>query len=341
VTVPPNATGTITHDGVTSSSNSQTSDEMRESLGITPPADTDATETFTEAPATDVAAEPVVETTPPAQAAKPVKKDPQKRIDQVVYEREEAKREAARIKAESQREIGSLREEMQRELAELKRMARPAQEQARPEPQGDPEPDPANTEKYPDGQFDRKYLKDQARWEARQEFAEQQRAYSERQQAEHRERQQFERQSNEQARIQKLSTRMQSAFHASPDLQAKLETVAMTRPMWDVVLESDAPDQLLAYMADHSEEAERIASLPPLHAFRALSRIEYQLESAAALTGSAPVKPKTAAHAPISPVSGSQSAPKSGPPDPKTCTQEEFDAYYNAEEKADRLAGRR
>lgn len=336
---PPNATGTVTHEGVTVSSNSQTADEIRATLDI--PISEPATETA-EAPAADAvaappASEPAADQKQP-QAVKPAKKDPQKRIDQVVYEREEAKREAARMKSESERQIGSLREEFQRELAELKRMARP--EPPKAEPQGDPEPDPANTEKYPDGQFDRKYLKDQARWEARQEFADQQKAYSERQQADQAQRQQAERETHERTRIQKLGQRMQSAFQTNPDLQAKLETVAMTRPMWDVVIESAIPDQLLAYMADHSEEAERLSSLPPLHAFRELSRIEYQLEQAAALTGAAPAKPKTSAHPPVSPVSGSHSAPKSGEPDPATCTQEEFDAYWNAQERQSRGASR-
>jgi hypothetical protein len=337
VNAPPNATGTVTHEGVTVSSNSQTADEIRTTLDI--PVSEPAPET-TEAPAADAVVEPPASEspTPQPQNTKPAKKDPQKRIDQVVYEREEAKREAARIKSESERQIGSLREEFQRELAELKRMARP-QEPPKAEPQGDPEPDPTNTEKYPDGQFDRKYLKDQARWEARQEFAEQQRAHSERQQAEQAQRQQFERETHERTRIQKLGARMQSAFQANPDLQAKLETVAMSRPMWDVVIESAIPDQLLAYMADHSEDAERLSSLPPLHAFRELSRIEYQLEQAAAITGSAP-RPKTAAHPPVSPVSGSHSAPSSsGEPGPDA-SYEEHKAYWNQRELEERT-GRR
>lgn len=324
---PPNVTGSVTHDGVESSSNSLTADQIRDSLGLT----TDPASP--ELPTESTPAEPVTETvtSTPTEPAKPKKKDPQARIDQVVYEREEAKREAAKREADHQREIGSLREEMQRELAELRRMARP--EPKTPEPQGDPEPNPEDTATYPDGQFDRKYLKDQARWEARQEFQAQQTAFQQRQQQEQSQRQQVERDQSERGRIQKLSQRMTSAFQTHPDLQAKLEGVSMTRPMWDVVMESEVPDQILAYMADHSEEAERIASLPPLHAFRALSRIEYQLESAAALTGTAPAKPTTSAHPPVSPVGGSHASPKGGPPDPNTCTQEEFDAYWNAEEK--------
>lgn len=35
--------------------------------------------------------------------------------------------------------------------------------------QADPEPDPADTTKYPEGQFDRAFIRDQARWAARQE----------------------------------------------------------------------------------------------------------------------------------------------------------------------------
>lgn len=330
------------------SSNHQTADEMKAALGIEAPAE--ETPTSEEAPAADAVAEPPAQpsTETPAQTAKPAvekaKKNPQERIDKVVYEREEARREAARERAareSSERKIEELRAEWRREFETLKQDRAKPQDKPAADPNTDPEPDYTNTEVYPDGQFDRKYLKDQARWEARQEFKEQQRVASERYQAEQRERAQYERQQQEHQRITTFATKVEGVLREQPELRARIENVAMSRPMWDVVLDSNSPHQLLAYMADHPEEAARINSLPPLHAFKAMSRLEFELDQAAAVTGSAPAKPKTSAHPPVSPVSGSHAAPASGPPDPNTCTQEEFDAYWNAQEKSQRQASRR
>lgn len=342
---PHGATGAIQHEGIQIASNTQTADEMRETLGIEAPEPTETAEgesapAETTAPASD----------PPPADAKSAVSDPPKqdlkkreRYEALDKERHDLRRENERLKAERQREqseIGTLRQEFQRELAELKRMARPAEAPKAEQPQTDAEPDPTDLTKYPDGQFDRKYLKDQARWEARQEFTSLQQQAAERYHAEQAQRQQFEREQAERSRIQNLGKKMQQAFTSQPDLQMKLETVALTRPMWDVVLESDRPDQILAYMADHPEKAEEIASLPPLHAFRALSRIEYELDAAAQITGSAaPGKPKTSAHPPVSPVSGSHSAPAGGPPGPNATVEEHF-AYYDRLEAEQRKARR-
>ena len=337
---PSNAVGSVTFEGVTTTSNSQTNDEIRSSLGIEAPAEPESPASdVVEAPASDAVAEPPAETAPASKPeAKPVekaRKDPQKRIDQLTYEREEAKREAARVQQAAQREIQELRDELRRELADLRK---PAQPEQRAEPQGDPEPDFTDAAKYPDAQFDRKYLKDQARWEARQEFQDQQRAYAERQQVETRERQQFERQQAERNRIGTFTQKMQGVFAEHPELQAQLENVALSRPMWDAVLESAYPDQLLTHLVNTPETLDRILALPPLHAHRAMNRLEFELEKAASLTGTAPA-PKTTAHPPVTPVSGSHGAPSSGPPGPDA-SYEEHKAYYNQQEQAERMARR-
>lgn len=336
---PSNAVGSVTHEGVTTTSNHQTADEIRTTLGIAPADSEPPASESVEAPASDAVAEPPAETAPASKPdAKPVeksKKDPQKRIDQLTYEREEAKREVARREQEHQREIQALREDMRREFDSLRK---PAQPEPTQEPQGDPEPDPGDVSKYPDGQFDRKYLKDQARWEARQEFQEQQRAFAESQQAEQRQRQQFESQNAEQQRLGKFAQKMQTVFAANPALQAQLENAALTRPMWDAVLESAIPDQILTHLVNTPETLDQILALPPLHAHRAMVRLEYELEKAASLTGSAPA-PKTTAHPPVTPVSGSHGAPSSGPPGPDA-SYEEHKAYWNQQEQQERMARR-
>lgn len=61
----------------------------------------------------------------------------------------------------------------------------------------------------------------------------------------------------------------------------------------------------------------------------------------AADTGSAPKRPSTNAHPPINPVVGSQPKAKTGPPDPETSSQEEYDAYWNDQEREAKRSGRR
>ena len=342
---PLNATGTVTHEGVTSSSNTMTADEMRSSLGIAP-AEPEVPDTPDEAPPADAVAEPQPDAAPdaakpaqPAPEAKKAKKDPQARIDEVVRQREETKRAAAAREAEYQRELRDTREEFRREIEALKRGSAPKpQEPAKQAEPGsdDPEPDVADTSKYPDGQFDRKYLKDQARWEARQEFREQQQAQEQRYRHETQQRQQFERQQKERERIGSFAQRMEQTFAQNPDLRGQLEHAALSRPMWDAVLESAIPDQLLSHLVNTPEELNRILALEPLHAYRAMTRLEVELEKAAAVTGSAPAKPKTSAHAPISPVSGSHTAPASAEPG-LDAPYEEWAAYQNKLERESRV----
>ncbi len=120
--------------------------------------------------------------------------------------------------------------------------------------------------------------------------------------------------------------------------------IEITRPMADAIIESDAPQTLIAHLLAHPDEVDRIAALEsPLKQFRALARLDAQLEPPATAGASgAPVsKPKTAAQPPISPVGGSTAIPSGGEPDPKTCTQEEWDAYWNKIERDARAGGRR
>jgi len=132
---------------------------------------------------------------------------------------------------------------------------------------------------------------------------------------------------------------------ANPDLEAQMaaSNIEITRPMADAIIESDTPHTLIAHLLANPAEVDRIVALSPLQQFRALARLDAQLETPASsgASGSPVSKPKTAAQPPISPVSGSHPAPTGGAPDPATCSQEEWDAYYNAQEKEARKSGRR
>lgn len=335
--------GSVTHEGVTYSSNTQTDDQIRASLGVETPAEPEIpAESATQADDTSATGDqPIVKTDQPVseerpQQAKP-RKDPQARIDKITFEREEARREAARVRAESQQEIARVRAEFQAQIDALKPKEAPQAKQ----PATDAAPKLEDFADQPDpyvawieAKFEHRLKaeftsREQAAEKARQEHDTQQR--------------QFAREQSERERLQTFGQKIAKAVEANPELQAAFDAAGdlpISRPMADALIESDAPERVMAYLAQHPEDCVRISQMPPLHAFREVTRLDARLDTAAA-PGPAPVKPKTQAHAPISPVGGSHAAPSNGPPDPKTCTQEEFDAYWNQEEQTARRAGRR
>lgn len=341
-------TGSVTHEGVTTSSNHMSADEIRSSLGLPSPDDTPDETAETALPETPAAsATPVADTATPerlptlttdqraSEAPTPKKKNPQARIDAVVREREDARREAVRVREESQAELARVRAEFQAQIDALQPKENPAPP---PVPEGEPkledfadQPDPYAAHVRALAKYDLKQ-----EMQAREQAAERARSEHETQQR------QFAQEQQERERLASFGQKIAKAIEANPDLQAVFDAVGdlpISRPMADAMMESDAPERIAVYFQHHPEEAERIAALPAKSAFSAIVRLDARLDTAA--PGSAPVKPKSQAHAPISPVGGAQAAPKSGPPDPHTCTQEEFDAYWNQLERDQRLAGRR
>lgn len=88
-----------------------------------------------------------------------------------------------------------------------------------------------------------------------------------------------------------------------------LATLEMTRPIMDVIKESDDPAPLLLYFARHPEEHARIAHLEPPRQLLALGRLSAHLSDEGANTGSpTPTPPVTSARPPIRPVGATRSA---------------------------------
>ncbi len=190
-------------------------------------------------------------------------------------------------------------------------------------------------------------MREQARNDIKAELAADKQRDAEAKQKAYQEQTAKERETTEQTRIAAFGARMEAALMAQPELQSRMETAGpefyMTKAMGDGFIESDQPERLIAYLLDHPEEHQTILAMTSgLQQFRAIARIDARLETPATTeTSGHPVKSKSAANPPITPVGGGHAAPSSGPPDPKTCTQEEYEAYWNAVEKADRLAGAR
>ena len=89
-----------------------------------------------------------------------------RRIKAVLEDR--GKERAEKERERSEKEFWKRRaEELERGTAQPRQETKP-QTQAQPNAD-DPEPDPANLEKYPEGQFDRAFIRDMGRWAARQE----------------------------------------------------------------------------------------------------------------------------------------------------------------------------
>lgn len=335
-------TGTVQHDGVRYDSNSLDSEQMRSVLEI-PAADAPAdpppdlpTDSPTATPDAPISDAPPADASP-ASAQPKAKKNPQERIDRITYEREEAKREAARerqAREEAERRYGGEFQSLRAELEALKRGAQP-----KAAPAEDAEPKLEEFADQPDPYA--AWMRATARYDARQEWKAAQQQAQAAYQRDQQERQHLEKQHAEHQRLHGWTQRMEAAFAKAPDMRDQIENMAvLPRPMMDVIIDSAIPDQILTHLMHHPEEQARIQGLKPLHQFREMARIEYQLEQAASLvTGSAPpAKPKTTAHPPVSPVSGSHAAPKGGEPGPDA-SYEEHREYWNKVEAEQR--GRR
>lgn len=232
------------------------------------------------------------------------KKSAQRRIDEAIYQREEARRELAAVREQ---------------LAAYQRQQAAPQGSSAAGPYAsggaaDPQPDPSDASRYPDGVWDQRFQADMARWGARQEVRafQQQQLQARAQQAvatEH------------QAIAQEFATRMEQA---GPDVVTslaphvkELRPLMSLRPgeqptgetaMADALLTSEQPARLAQYLSDHPDDFRRIAALHPTLAMREIGRLEARLD-AAPHAGSVSQAPSISqAKPPIQPVGRSVSS---------------------------------
>lgn len=113
-----------------------------------------------------------------------------------------------------------------------------------------------------------------------------------------------------------------------------LDHVHAGTPVGDTIMESEVGAELADYLAEHPDEAERIARLAPVSALRALGKLEASLEPTHA---SAPAQPaaKTVTTAPAIP--HTLAARSADPADPVRAAVERGD-YSAFEAEANRLA---
>lgn len=222
-----------------------------------------------------------------AEKAKPIIEAKSKTDDDEPAEEGNRPGEKARTLSRRQQDINdSIRSAVEPLHAEIKRLQSQLNpDGANPKPRAaveDLEPDPANTEKYPDGQFDRSYLKDIAAWQTRQTLKE------------HDTRQSAGRQHDSAvqavvARGKEHRQKFDAAFQADPTLKDKIDpSLGQLHPSVDLLpgqeqtfghviadwlYETDHPVALAVYLSDKAEQ-HRLASLPPLQFIREQGRIE-------------------------------------------------------------------
>lgn len=173
--------------------------------------------------------------------AKP-KKTAQERIDELTRARREAEREA----------------EHWRTLAMQTR-----QPEAKPEPpKGDAEPDPSQ---YEYGESDLRYVKDLARYEARQEFRKQAEEEAAARHARELEQGYAQR---ERAAAEKYDDFERTVYRSQWDC---------TPVMADAIKSSEAGPEVAYHLAKNPTEARRIAALSPIAQVRELTRLEVKL----------------------------------------------------------------
>lgn len=197
----------------------------------------------------------------------PKKKTVQDRINELVREREEAKREG-------DRKLEELRKEFEAKLAGLN-----PKEEAKPAEANEPTPDDLNddgTPKYDLGEFDPKYIRDLTRFTLEQERA---RINSE----SAKESEQAEQTKAQQEMVQAWNTKVESAVTQYPDFMEKGQQLVNSFSGLDesygmyltnLLMSMDKGPEVLYYLSNHPDEASQIVNSGAQRATLALGRIE-------------------------------------------------------------------
>jgi hypothetical protein len=276
----------------------------------------------------------------PAEAveAKPADKkprnDPQARIDQIVKEREDARREAAKYKAELD-------------------AARAPREAPKPVA-ADAAPDANDTAKYPGGEYDPKYLDDRSRFVAVEAIRAEQAAAHVQAEDTRKERefdtkaQSFVKRASEASAIESIDRRLLSGKPLSlltskdragiaklpPQEQSDLGFICFLADQWN---RSEHDVALVKYLSDPAV-FQRLATLPPDQVIWELARVEAGLAAAPHkdVRGSAPKPSASQANPPIKPLGATSHAVA----DDDGSEDESLDKFISRENAKDRKSGR-
>jgi len=173
---------------------------------------------------------------------------------------------------------------------------------------------------------DRKYLIDQAKYELKQESA-QERQQEQRQMTVAQQTKQFQDRLAEEAKLDPDLVTIASTFHI-PGHPNFIPILATSREVQDAVRESEVGPQLLRYFANNKVQAAKLATMSPMSAVREIGKIEASIINKPA----PPARHVSQAPAPVKPLGQSGSL--------ETDDDELPMSEYLAREKAKRLSGR-
>lgn len=328
----------VTTDGITVESNTATEAEMRTSLGVDTPAEESKAAPVEDAP---IPANETVEQKAArerdaqgrfakGEAEKKSVKPAQPRIDQLTWEREEARRESA---------------DLRRRLEALEQSRQPEKREAlAPQRVTDPADAEPTEDKFEDYQ---KFLDAHARWSARDEIR-QERAATQRTDAASR------RQQETHQVFSGYAERIQAAAKADPEFFAKLspEVLALTplelldrsaRPgplnaLASEITKSTIPDKLLQHFTDHPDDLRRFEALHPREFLREFVRLETRLDTAPAPASVSTMPSVSQAKPPVKAVTASPVVGDQPPGD--DADDEAHRAYWNRRDLAERTKRR-
>jgi hypothetical protein len=245
---------------------------------------------------------------PKSRQRTPKVKKAKARIDKIVWEREEARKEVAQLRQQLEALQPAATETPASRPADAASSPAPPAEASEKTTPTNPEPKEADYSEYGD------FVAAKARWAAREEL-------TEALQAVHQQQQQSEQQHRHQERAASFAKKMEEGGNGDPEFLATIQPEILNlRPAMslqegeaptgataiaDLLLDSDNPHSLMAYLSSHEDDFRRISALHPMLAMRELGRIEVGLD--AAPNGSAPAPVSSQAQPPIRPV-GSSSA---------------------------------
>lgn len=274
-----------------------------------PPHEEGESEAVEAAPSEEAKEEPPVqekeEQSADAQSKEPKKrrKTAKDRIDKVVWEREEARKEAAFLREE----LDAMRQGTP---------PAPPREEVAPSSDGSPVPSADEEPKEKEYQEYGEFVAAKARWAARQEVMEALKIAQTHQR-------EAQNQSAYEDRAAAFAHKMQEGSASDPEFLAKIPSEILNlRPAMslqqgeeptgataiaDVLMDSDQPHILMEYLSSHEDDFRRISALHPMLAMREIGKLEVGL--VAAPNGSAPAPVSSQAQPPIKPVGSSSAKP--------------------------------
>jgi hypothetical protein len=195
---------------------------------------------------------------------------------------------------EEERKLEALRAEVAKAKPEKAESPAPKKFAAMPDANpDDPKPSSSDFDDYED------FIDERAGWMARRYIDQEKRQA----------RDAHQRTLAEHAKVERrtrFTERLDAARQAHADFDARTDKdTPLTPPMQDVVVDSEIPGDLLLYLADHEDEAERIRQMPnPIAQFGEMKKIEARLETRLQDAPSGPSKATTLSSAkrPIKPV---------------------------------------